>query len=583
MSDLYHIRLGTTYTAVFEFFKKVKNVSSYCEVSIHNDYPPMGQGIWKISPELKKLLSKVDYFNIQGDESLSELLWIVYHLAKNNSVLAFANLNHEKQSFIAEGYYKNKLQKLSFNNYQILPKIMSDDENQQNGVSFCIPTGGDSPQLRKCVERILSFKTPKEIILSGSVSDDFPYKDQVKIVGEDIPYPPIRISEKKNVAIEAAKYSLACVLHDRVLLPKNIDELFIDLAPVPVMAIAGLFDLTGDWSLVGRYSDFGTSVKKELSPKVQFLSHNKPSYSFSKELWHVYCRTHNLSFGDEVIKKFGHTYVTGSFFIISKQSFMNEKLDTDIVWNNFEDVEWGVRCSRKLIPHIFNTDYMHLTQSIRAIIILPPKIDSNQKSLFANITDLNSGVQITKEHILAHKSFRSKCEFAYKTTFESDLQYFTEKCITFFKKYNAPAHQVYEAEKLLLNHNRQGFIENFKRLIIKVCPVNYNEDFVIDLEKLIGEPLEILELKDTMIQSKYFTEFFSFSTRLLNNVTLLRWFRLFTDNLILRKVDEKNTVEVEKRREMYVNSVIQCNYLNDSFNVRYDPEKWLEIFQNLED
>jgi hypothetical protein len=581
MSDFYHIRLGTTYTAVFEFFKKVKNVPSYCEVAIHNDYPPMGQGIWKISPELKKLLSKVDHFNIQGDKSLSELLWIVYHLAKNNAVLAFANLNHEKQDLITQGYYKDKLQKLSFNNYQILPKVILDDENKIDGVSFCIPTGGDSPQLRKCVERILSFKTPKEIILSGSVSDDFPYKDQVKIVGEDIPYPPIRISEKKNVAIESAKYSLACVLHDRVLLPKNFDEIFENLAPVPVMAIGGLFNLTGDWNLVGRYSDFNVAVKKESSNhSVQYLRNSSPSSVFTKETGFFYARHHEWFYTNDDAQSDNCTYVTGSFFLVSKSAFENEKLNKEFFWDQFEDVEWGVRCYYAFIPHVFNTDFFQLTQLVRAVVLPPPTRLLSADKITNKI--MKKDVLMPPERISYSSSLKDR-----KTTqsIYPELQNFISRFITFFDKNrnNLSKKQLFLAEKHLLDNERDKFVDLLDDMLIKAAPVEYDESFIKDVERLIAQSFEIVDLNDQKIHCKHFNETFNFGNRVIKNWSFLKWKEFFIRNLIIKDPAQICSSSKKTIRTNYSNSVVNCDYLNEVFSLKYNPEQWFEIFKNLED
>src|SRR5262249_40689380 len=101
-----------------------------------------------------------------------------------------------------------------------------------------------------------------EIILCGRPGANFAYHDQVRIVGEDITAPPLRISMKKNRIVEEARHENLCLLHDRVFLPIDfIDAVkrFGDFYALQTMQSIYFDDL---WCMVPRrYSDAGLLLR----------------------------------------------------------------------------------------------------------------------------------------------------------------------------------------------------------------------------------------------------------------------------------------------------------------------------------
>jgi hypothetical protein len=225
------IRTGPTRMLVFHLMPSVDKLV-VCDVVSEPYLDAYSLQIWKVSDTAKSKLNLVDLFHINASSfsHVSQGLWVIVHLAKINSIIMLLESNEAIVQKIIKGYYSDFLIVnadggfLLISSPQFLDEIFS--------VSFCIPAGGDTLELRRCVERILEFDFDKEIIICGDIPNTFPYIDDVIVVGRDIPFPPLRLCVKKNAAIERAQSAYLCVLHDRILLPDNFPELFLNAIPI---------------------------------------------------------------------------------------------------------------------------------------------------------------------------------------------------------------------------------------------------------------------------------------------------------------------------------------------------------------
>ncbi|WP_372768515.1 hypothetical protein [Pseudoalteromonas sp.] len=292
------------------------------------------------------------------------LLWdFVHELAVGGSFLIIED--DEAINYLQSNYFSDCFEVTANGNVVEFKKLRALPVESDKGLSqwsFGIPTGpGDATILNHVVERILSFDCEKEIILCGRPGNNFKYLDEVSIVGEDIAAPPVQISKKKNVIVENAKFSNVAILHDRVLLPADfIDKmkLFGDLYPFTTMQSLYFKDYFNRRFV--RYSDVGTidssgvltfSKEQELNQ----TAFNEATFSSIEKYSKFY-------FPNPACYEPSKTYPTGSLYIFKKSIWKFAKLDENLRWAEFEDVEHGLRMYREGIPCKVNPH--SFTQSI---------------------------------------------------------------------------------------------------------------------------------------------------------------------------------------------------------------------------
>lgn len=232
--------------------------------------------------------------------------------------------------------------------------------------TFGIPTGpGDATLLNAAVKRILELPCRhKEIILCGKPGNNFQFWDQVRIVGEDIPAPPVQIARKKNCIADNARYNNLCILHDRVFLPADFIEAverFGDLYPVTTLPSIYFDDKNNMIPL--RYSDYGEMLREPLAgSSAAVYSGGANTFSSFQQLLFPALETSSQFFCANPLFYVPTAYATGSLYIVKKNVWNNYPIDPRFRWEEYEDVEWAIRLSLMGIPNRLNP--YSITQSL---------------------------------------------------------------------------------------------------------------------------------------------------------------------------------------------------------------------------
>ncbi|WP_017694165.1 hypothetical protein [Enterobacter hormaechei] len=228
--------------------------------------------------------------------------------------------------------------------------------------SFCIPTGnGDPTALNLCVARILELALPVyEIILCGLPAAGFRYWSQVRIVGEDIAASPLHITRKKNLLARTARYPNLCILHDRVLLPRNFYT--------AVQRFGDDFPLTGFQSfwfagtgqtLPLRYSDFGVAT--------QLPAPEWPATRPSRE--EITCLADLPLYAQHPARSdFSRDYLTGSLYLCKRSVWAHIPQNEALFWQDYEDLEQAFSAAQAGIPSRINPYTLTQSLSYRSVM-----------------------------------------------------------------------------------------------------------------------------------------------------------------------------------------------------------------------
>lgn len=308
----------------------------------------------------------LDY--VEDDSPIANLLlWDIAHLLAVGSVVASAR-KEGRESFLSRSYFRSAFVEESPSSFRKISMLPAEVQRGLDRWTFGIPVGPDDATLLNIVvKRILDLDIPeKEILLCGTPGTNFAYRNEVRIVGEDIPAPPVPISRKKNLLAAEASYENLCIIHDRVFLPSNF--------MVAVKAHGDMFPLQTFQSiyfddklnlLPRRYSDMGI-LKRDRStlPKAQMPGDGRTDVgSHAPQLIapaenYGYLQKHPLR------HKPGHVYATGSLYVCKKAVWQFAPQDDNFMWAEMEDIEHGFRAEDVGIPTSMNT--YSFTQSLSA-------------------------------------------------------------------------------------------------------------------------------------------------------------------------------------------------------------------------
>lgn len=304
--------------------------------------------------------SNVAIVNVKSRSPLYPILyWYVLH---NCHVGYFVYLYEDSSSStpLDLDYFKSCFRLIEdeggWKKYEKIEKLIVEKDKGLDEWTFGIPVGpGDASMLNTLVSRIKKLGIPKyEIILCGNPGEGFQYAQDVDIVGENIPAPPVHITRKKNLLADSAKYKNLCILHDRVLLPENFYEAakkFGDHFSFYTFHSVYFMDKLGMQPV--RYSDYN-NLKND--PASVGLARNDSNYKYiNSRSDFIYANPKRYS-----VK----SYVTGSIYICKTELWKYVKQDERLFWSEFEDVEFGIRCNDMGIPHIINP--YSITTSMRA-------------------------------------------------------------------------------------------------------------------------------------------------------------------------------------------------------------------------
>ena len=295
------------------------------------------------------------FSGIEIDSPLAPLiLWDAAHrISVGSTITLLDDFGHS--SWLERAYFKKSLQVEKRDGEHVvlrkITRLLAELDAGLKRWSFCIPTGpGDATGLNAVVKRILELDVPeKEILLCARPDKNFLFWDQVRIVGEDIPAPPVWITRKKNILAQEARYENLCILHDRIFLPKDfmsVMQKYGDYYP-----FAGFqsiwFDDVFNLSPV-RYSDYGCAGEDHLDNIVAVNTSGQPTL-FRPEL---FPEIEKQNFKNANVLRFQRgSYLTGSMYIVKRNVWLHTPQDETLYWAQFEDIEQARRCENHGIPH----------------------------------------------------------------------------------------------------------------------------------------------------------------------------------------------------------------------------------------
>ncbi|MGL9773846.1 MAG: hypothetical protein ACR5LG_07785 [Sodalis sp. (in: enterobacteria)] len=306
-------------------------------------------------------------YNVQSDSPLyAQIFWDVAHQVKISGMIYLVEI-YDTDCLIEKSYFKDAFQEVeTASNYirafqKKSPLIIEADRGLDEW-TFCIPVGPEKPLfLNKCVERILELDIPnKEIILCGMPHKDFRFFDKVRIVGEDIPAPPVHITRKKNTLARAATLKNLCIIHDRVMLPKNFVQAMESFGDdFPLTGLQSFFFADKKNLIPRRYSDFGTT--SEDITKIFNL------HAMTKKEMRLIGRK-GLFCQNPMRKTYGCDYLTGSLYICKTKLWNYCPQNELLYWDDFEDIEHNIRAACLGIPVIINPYSMTQSMNNRSIM-----------------------------------------------------------------------------------------------------------------------------------------------------------------------------------------------------------------------
>jgi len=318
--------------------------------------------------------NSICFYGVQSDSPLAPLLlWDAVHFMEIGQKIALVE-DTPMPSYLDREYFSRGLKRVHGEDnvavYEKFATLPAEGDDDLDHWTFGIPVGPeDATVLNAVVKRILELDIPhKEILLCGRPGENFAYFDQVRIVGEDIPAPPVQICKKKNRLAEEAKYNNLVILHDRVFLPRHFGEMVRRFGPrYPLVSMQSLYFDNRLCMHPRRYSDFGIKFG-ELSHGLTGLHrHSGKASSIApamfSELEHV-----GFGFANPMRYHLDSSYVTGSMCISRKEVWNMFPQDEALLWIEFEDIEHSLRASEGGVPCRVNPHGISQTITSRPLL-----------------------------------------------------------------------------------------------------------------------------------------------------------------------------------------------------------------------
>lgn len=303
---------------------------------------------WEVTPLAAHLLWDITHQMVVGAR-------LYLHMSEN--VADLLNRHYYRDAFYEEASTTDKMR--VFVKSKCLPV---EQDRGLNGWSFCIPTGGTDPSfLNQCVGRILSFGLEDaEVILCGTVPEGFLYPEQVRVLAEPSPEGAVHITRKKNLLVQAASYPNLCILHDRVLLPHDFMQAVTRFGDDYPFTGFQSFWFADTWRAVPRrYSDFGFASFLPFA----LLRKKRPGREHLADFGRM-----NLAAQHPERTSFGRDYLTGSLYLSKRILWQYLPQNESLYWNEYEDIEHGIRAGMAGIPSRINPYALTESQGYRSIL-----------------------------------------------------------------------------------------------------------------------------------------------------------------------------------------------------------------------
>ena len=326
---------------------------------------------------INKYKGNIVCYALENDSPVAPIiLWDIVHTMPIGCTISMLGEGNGAL-YLGKDYFKGSMRTLECDNlggvvFEKIKKLPAEQDAGMDKWTFGIPVGpDDATLLNSLIERILSFDDiEKEIVLCGKPGKNFKYRNNVRIVGEDIPAPPVQISKKKNLIIKEAKYNNLCILHDRVMLPVDfISQMrrygdYYSFTTLQSMYFDDYYNFVPI-----RYSDYNAVHFKMGVSKLYQVSENmnvdivkslEAFFSAIEKQGFVYASPLNYSC---------RMYPTGSLYILKKSVGLTCLLNENLAWEQFEDVEYGMRMNERGIITRVNPYTFSQSMTVRATVV----------------------------------------------------------------------------------------------------------------------------------------------------------------------------------------------------------------------
>ncbi|MBP6110971.1 MAG: hypothetical protein KA482_01145 [Sphingobium sp.] len=311
----------------------------------------------------------VVFYGLEGDSELAPLIiWDIVHSVAVGTKITFAS-EVITECLLEKSYYHDSMELLEKSDncitFEKKSPLICESDSGLDAWTFGIPVGPeDATLLNVVVKRILELNVPrKEILLCGRPAENFLYFDEVRIVGEDITAPPVKICAKKNRLAVEAQFPNLCIIHDRIFLPKDFMaavKRFGDRYPIVTFQSVFFDDYLN--LIPRRYSDYGISFNIMDTSVSGFMRDNDTRTS-SKFAPSVFPITERSGFYAGNARRYLTTaYATGSMYLCKRSLWKFCPQNENLNWIEFEDLEHAYRASDAGIPSRVNPHT--LTQSL---------------------------------------------------------------------------------------------------------------------------------------------------------------------------------------------------------------------------
>ena len=193
----------STTLSIADISAKVSSVISFDIIHHEFTQPPQEILVNATSTNIFNVVGSIAIINVQTKSTLANIFYweLAHKCTVGNSIYIYEDSNDT--CILDKSYYDNCFEKIvhtNFTQYRKCNTLPAEIDEGLDEWTFGIPVGPeDATFLNVVVERILSLDIPKkEILLCGRPNVNFKYFNHVRIVGEDIPAPPVLISTKKK-------------------------------------------------------------------------------------------------------------------------------------------------------------------------------------------------------------------------------------------------------------------------------------------------------------------------------------------------------------------------------------------------
>ncbi|EPL2251440.1 hypothetical protein WJC50_004280 [Klebsiella aerogenes] len=179
-------------------------------------------------------------------------------------------------------------------------------------------------------------------------------------MGEDIVASPLHITRKKNLLARTTRYPNLCILHDRVLLPRNFHTAVQHFGDdFPLTGFQSFWFAGAGQTLPLRYSDFG------MTPSLP-----APEWSAARpSREEITCLAGQPLYAQHPARSdFGRDYLTGSLYLCKRSVWAHIPQNEALFWQDYEDLEQAFSAAQAGIPSRVNPYTLTQSLSYRSVM-----------------------------------------------------------------------------------------------------------------------------------------------------------------------------------------------------------------------